>query len=1061
MKRLFTLLFILSTFSGFNQTINLDLFKGMKFRSIGPAGMSGRITSIDVVLANPDIIYIGTASGGVWKSESGGVKWEPIFDKEPVQSIGAIAIQQSNPSVIWAGAGEGNPRNSHNSGNGIYKSLDGGKTWKHLGLDNTKTIHRIIIHRDNPDVVTLAALGSAWGPNPERGIFQTKDGGKTWKKILFINDQTGCADLVVDPTNPNKMIAAMWEYWRKPWFFNSGGKGSGLYITHDGGETWQQKTEKNGLPKGDLGRIGLAISRSKPNIIYALVEAKVNGLYRSEDGGNTWKLRATKNIGNRPFYYAELYVDPQNENRIYNLWSRLSLSEDGGKTFEEILGYGISGGVHPDHHAFWIHPENPDYIIEGNDGGLNFSHDGGKNWRFVENLPLAQFYHINYDMDLPYNVYGGMQDNGSWRGPAYVWQHGGIRNAHWQELLFGDGFDVVPMPADSRYGYAMSQGGNVNKYDVLTGRHQYIQPIHPEGKTLRFNWNAAIAQDPNEYCTVYFGSQFLHKSIDCGDSWEIISPDLTTNDPEKQKQAESGGLTIDATTAENFTSILAIAPSSLDKNVIWVGTDDGNIQLTKDGGKTWSNLSSRIKDFPAGAWVPQIVASEYAASEAFVIVNNYRQNDWRPYIYKTTDFGNKWTRIADETKMNGHALSVVQDPVAPNLLFAGTDYGLYISIDGGSSWTKWRNDYPSVSTTDLKIHPREHDLIAGTFGRSAFILDDIRPLRQLALEGISMTEKQLQLFDIPDAYLTNFKVADGVRFSADAIFAGDNKRSGAMISFWVKAPEPKSEKENENDKEKNSEENVGRKKDAKKKVFFTIFNSQGDTIRNFGIMPDTGINRIHWGLDRNGIEMPSYHNRKVDADPPRGSQVLPGKYLVVIQYQGLSDSSEVTVLPDPRSIIPKVELDAKEVAIERFQSIAKKATKGFNYLKEAKSTLEKVKSQLADAPDTLKKEIIGMGKTIKDSISVLMELYMMPEDFKGLEHFTKRLNSKLYSTANFINSCEGRPSPSALLALDLLEKEVGGVVARINRFILESWNPFRLKVEAIPYTPFKDFKPID
>ncbi|MFK7908694.1 MAG: WD40/YVTN/BNR-like repeat-containing protein, partial [Chitinophagales bacterium] len=445
---LLSLLLLLTTFA-FNpevQAQKIDIkkqLKGMKMRSIGPAGMSGRVTSIDVDLNNPNTIFIGTASGGVWKSESGGIRWKPIFDDQPLQSIGAVAVDQTSTGIIWAGTGEGNPRNSLNTGKGIYKSLDGGKNWKLMGLEKTKLIHRILIHPTNSDIVYVAALGSAWGENPERGVYKTTDGGTTWNKILSVDAKTGCADLVIDPSNPNKLLAAMWEFGRKPWTFNSGGKGSGLYITFDGGKTWKKQTDKDGLPKGNLGRIGLAIAPSNPKTIYALVEAKKNALYKSTDGGFKWSKIGSKNVGNRPFYYADIFVDPQNENRIYSLHSVVTKSEDGGKTFETLIPY---SKVHPDYHAFWVNPSNPKHLMIGNDGGMAISQDRGENWRFVENLPLAQFYHINYDMDLPYHVYGGMQDNGSWIGPAYAWKSGGIRNSDWQELVFGDGFDVVPRP---------------------------------------------------------------------------------------------------------------------------------------------------------------------------------------------------------------------------------------------------------------------------------------------------------------------------------------------------------------------------------------------------------------------------------------------------------------------------------------------------------------------------------------------------------------------------------------------------------------------------------------
>ncbi|MGK0323845.1 MAG: photosystem II stability/assembly factor-like uncharacterized protein, partial [Psychroserpens sp.] len=629
-KSLFLVLF-LASISLLAQDISLAVLKNMKPRNIGPGGMSGRVTAIDVVHNNTKVMYVGTASGGLWKSESGGITWSPIFDSELTASIGAVAIQQSNPSVIWVGTGEGNPRNSLNGGYGVYKSLDGGKSWTSMGLENTRHIHRVIIDPTNSDVVYVGAIGSPWGKHPERGVFKTTDGGKTWNKILFANNKTGVADLVMDPTNPNKLIATLWEHKRDPWFFNSGGEGSGLHITHDGGDTWKKITEKEGFPKGNLGRIGVAIAKNKPNIIYALVEAKKNALYKSEDGGFKWKKindkssgRGSDGIGNRPFYYSEIYVDPQNENRIYSVFTYINVSEDGGKNFKQLMpAYGVDNGIHPDHHAWWIHPTDGNFMIDGNDGGLNITKDGGNSWRFIGNLPVAQFYHINVDNETPYNVYGGMQDNGSWRGPAYVWRTQGIRNSYWQEISFGDGFDVVPDKDDSRYGWSMSQQGYVSRYDWQTGNNYSVKPTHPDPEVaLRFNWNSAISIDPFDNSTLYFGSQFVHKSIDKGDTWTVISQDLTTNDPEKQKQSESGGLTMDATGAENHTTILVIEPSPVEKNMLWVGTDDGKVHYTLNDGTSWTDVTSNIKDLPAGSWVAQIKASNKNKGEALLIAND-------------------------------------------------------------------------------------------------------------------------------------------------------------------------------------------------------------------------------------------------------------------------------------------------------------------------------------------------------------------------------------------------------------------------------------------------------
>ncbi len=722
MKNVLILILLVITSSLFAQEFSMEILKDVKPRNIGPGGMSGRVTAIDVVTSNPDVMYVGTASGGLWKSTSGGIKWNPVFDNEATASIGAVAIQQSNPSVIWVGTGEGNPRNSLNGGYGVYRSLDGGKNWDLMGLEKTRHIHRVIIDPTNPNTVYVGAIGSPWGEHPERGVFKTTDGGKTWNKILFTNIKAGVGDMVMDPTNPNKLIVAMWEHKRDPWFFKSGGEGSGLYVTHNGGDSWEKRTDKDGLPKGELGRIGIAIAPNKPNIVYALIEAKKNALYKSEDGGFTFKKINDKNdIGNRPFYYSDLSVDPENENRVFSVFTYVNVSEDGGKNFEQLMpAYGVDNGVHPDHHAWWIHPSDGSFMIDGNDGGMNITRDGGKTWRFIGNLPVAQFYHINVDNEFPYNVYGGMQDNGSWRGPAYVWKAQGIRNDYWQEISFGDGFDVLPDPDDSQYGWSMSQQGYVSRYDHITGNNYTVRPTHPDPNVkLRFNWNAAINIDPFDTSTLYFGSQFVHKSMDKGLTWDVISPDLSTNDPEKQKQGESGGLTMDATGAENHTTILVIEPSPLEVDMLWAGTDDGRVHYTQNGGASWTDVSKNLKGLPAGSWIAQIKASNKKKGEALLVANDYRRFNYTPYVYRTRNYGKTWERIVDATDAISYALSIIEDPIEKNLLFLGTDDGLYISINAGSSWEKWTHHFPSVPVKDLVIHSREHDLIIGTFGRAA------------------------------------------------------------------------------------------------------------------------------------------------------------------------------------------------------------------------------------------------------------------------------------------------------------------------------------------------------
>ena len=1076
------------------QKVDMDIFKSMKARSIGPAAMSGRITAIDVVHSNPDIIYAGAASGGLWRSTGGGTNWEPLFDDQEVLSIGAIAINQKNPDVIWVGTGEGNPRNSVSSGYGIYKSIDGGNTWQLMGLEKTRNIHRIYIHRDNPDIVYVGAIGSPWGEHKERGLWKTVDGGKTWEQILYVNELTGVADMVVDPVNPNKIIVAMWEHKRWPWFFKSGGEGSGIYITYDGGEHFKKLSSEDGLPKGDLGRVGLAISQSNPDYIYALIESKKNGLYRSEDGGKTWKLRGdskkVRNIGGRPFYYADIYVDPTNENKLYSLYSMVSMSIDGGKSFRVILPY---SGVHPDHHAWWIHPNDPTFMIDGNDGGLNITRDGGKTWRFTEKLPVGQFYHINVDNELPYNVYGGMQDNGSWRGPAYSWQSGGIRNHDWREISFGDGFDVVPVPGDARYGYTMSQQGNVSRYDWETGRNKTIRPTPPDTSIeLRFNWNAAIAIDPYDPNTVYFGSQFLHKSTNRGDDWEIISPDLTTNDPEKQKQSESGGLTYDATGAENHTTILAIAPSTLDKNVIWVGTDDGNLQLTRDGGANWENVAGRLPGFPAGSWIPQIKASTYNAGEAWVIVNNYRRNDFTPYAYRTQDYGQTWERIVDENDVFGYALSLIQDPIESNLVFLGTENGLYVSFDGAAEWNKWTHGYPSASTMDLAIQEREHDLAIGTFGRAFYILDDIRPLREFAKKGVeNISGEKLTLFEIPDAYQVFYRRADGLRFPADAgPFEGKNREgSTARISFYVakdsvKASEGPAEKVSKKKRKKKAETEAtenqekekptkgkGKKKPAK--VEMVILNSAGDTIRTRSINPKKGVvNHVSWRLDRRNPYPIPENARSSNRFGGRGQggnqnreqsagRVLPGEYKVILKYGEEEVSTNVKVHFDPRMEVSVQALKANQDFMDEILKKQQTLSKLSGRVKDAKKIIEKVEAQMkgteADKVKDLKKSIKATKEKLED-VEAIVSGRPTPENVQGIfRNSEPSASSWMGSLRYYASSKLGTPGKTERDLFENAEKMINKALAIGNKFFTEEWPKFEETYQAADLNFFKDF----
>jgi len=1075
-KKPLLLLVLLYAFSATAQKISLSQFKNWKPRNIGPAGMSGRVTAIDAIVNNPNTIYVGAASGGVWKTENSGHSWTPVFDEQPIQNIGAIAIQQSNPSVVWVGTGEGNPRNSLNLGAGIYRTLDAGKTWKKMGLDKTVCIHRIVIDPTNANTIYAAAIGNPYAEHSERGVFKSTDGGETWNKILYTNDTTGCADLVMDPSNPNKLIAAMWQFRRTPWNLTSGGAGSGLYITVDGGKNWQKLSKEDGLPDGQLGRIGIAFARSMPSRVYAKVEAAKNGLYKSDDGGFKWTLVNSNpdQVTDRPFYYQEIYVDPQNENRIYDVHSTITFSEDGGKSFSTMIPY---SGIHPDHHAWWINPLDPNHIIEGNDGGIGISRDRGKNWIFDEKIPVGQFYHINVDNEMPYNVMGGMQDNGSWHGPAYTWTNGGIRNYYWNNVGGGDGFDVMPDAEDASWVYSMSQGGNVGRRNWKTGEGWFIKPpaLDP-GQMLRFNWNSAIAQDPFNKKTIYFGSQFLHKSNDKGVNWETVSPDLTMNDTNRIKAFQNtGGLTMDITGAETYGCILTIAPSAKENGTVWIGTDDGNVQLTRDGGKTWTNFRGKIPGLPVGCWIPQIVASRHNAGEAFVVANDYRRGDFKPYFFRTTDHGKTWTRMTDENKVRGYALCMIQDPAEPNLIFLGTEHGLWVSLDNGLTYEQWKNGYPSVSTYDLAIQEREADLVIATFGRALWVLDDIRPLRKLAgMKGQALTSP-ITAFPAPDAVQAQYKAAPGYEWSTYGLWDAENRRRGAAVSFFINKPKMAADSASKQPAAQAAAPQGGGggrgggrfggggggRGDS---AMVRIYNANNELIRTLRWSIDTGFNRMYWGMEEKGVRQPGSPKPAPGAAEPGGFQVLPGTYKIVMSYARASDSTYVAVKDDPRLGNRNDIKLAQRRVFERVKKSAAKLTEGMDRLTEAEEVCTKMQAQLKGVEgkdaDSLRKSTTKM----QDEIKLIREMISgKTSDKQGITRnpFAVTVLSQLQQAQQSIGSKQVEPGPQVEVMVSNAEKAVTSAVERINGFFGGSWVSYRQQVENTKLNLFKEYKPIE
>ena len=850
-----------------------DLLQSYSWRAIGPANMGGRVTDIDGVPGDPSTFYVSGADGGIHKTIDGGVSFQPIFENQRAYSIGALTIAPSDKNILWVGTGEGDPRNSVGYGWGVYKSTDGGASWEHLGLKKTERIKRIVVDPTNPDVACVCALGKEWGANPERGVFKTTDGGKTWDKILYIDEDTGCADIAMENENPRIMYAGMWTFRRRPWRFDDGGKNTAIYKTTDGGANW--KKIMNGLPETDMARPGIHIAQSDPDIVYLMTEFEGGGTaFRSEDKGENWiMVNDDPNINFRPFYYSDVRVDPQNPNILFSISGRLSRTKDNGKTWERI-----ATTVHGDHQALWIDPQNPEYILNWSDGGFQRSFDGGDNWEIINNIELSQFYQIQVDNLKPYNVYGGLQDNGTWVGPSNSLYNAGILKRHWKGLAYGDGYFAEPIPGNEHLVYTNLQGGVPFLVD---SRYGNVQTIHPYPKIIgsagdaielhkyRFNWDAPIHISPHDPETVYIGGNVIFKSQDRGNSWEVISPDLTTND--KSKQRTSGGTIYqDNTAAEFHCTVLYIAESPVQKGVLWAGTDDGNVQLSMDGGKNWTNLKDRIKGLPNFAWVSKIHASEHQAGTAFVTVDQHRMNDFRPYVFMTKNFGKSWEKISSNLPKDDYVKVVRQDPHNPNLLFAGMEHGIYASWNLGKSWEKINVDLPNVSVRDLRIQARDRDLIVGTHGRGAYILDDIRPLEELNMA----LGKSLHVFPVREAVLWNMFWR--IENLGDRTFKAKNPEFGAYINFSIN--------------QDTSDPVVVEIKDSKGNIVTTLEHKEAKK----------GVNRLVWDLGYDGAKE---LKNKIEEGFSYGTlrpKVPPGNYVATINAMNQTTKTNITVSADPR-----------------------------------------------------------------------------------------------------------------------------------------------------------------
>ncbi len=752
-----------------------EMFGDLSARQIGPALMSGRISDLEGHPTNNRIIYAGTAGGGVWKSTNGGASFNSIFD-DYIQSIGVVTVDPHDPdNTIWVGTGETWTRNSVSIGDGVYKSKDGGNNWTKIPLEGSERVSSIIVHPENKDVIYVGELGALWGDSKNRGVYKTTDGGQTWENIFYVDQKTGCADLVIDPTNPDILYASMWEFRRTAWSFNSGGTQSGLFKSTDGGKTWNKI--HNGYPSGKLGRIAIAVAPSDSNILYSVIEtekAENNGLYRSDNAGASWKkLNGDFGLVVRPFYFSRIVVDPKNPDVLVKGGLFGSISRDGGKTFKD------PGRMHADIHDILFDINDSDRMYFATDGGVYRSWDGANTLDMVDNLPVSQFYHLSIDNAEPYNIYGGLQDNGSWYGPSN--SPGGIEARDWNSVGYGDGFRVLKHHTKPIIYSEMQGAENVWRYDMTLNQNKTIQPLPVKGDPkLRFNWNAPISLSTHKPDRIYIGSQFVHMSEDMGDSWTKISKDLTTNDKNKQNQADSGGLSKDNSGAENHCTIFTINESPIDQNVVWVGTDDGNVQVTKNGGKKWENVTKNITGLPANTWCYHIEASVHDAGMAYAVFDGHTKNDKNAYAYKTTDYGKTWTSIISED-VKGFTRSIQEDFINPDLLFLGTETGLYITINGGKSWSKFTNNMPATAVHHIEMHKGTNDIIMATHGRGIIILDDISPLRKLTPEVLN---KKLHFFDSEPYTMVEESGFGGG--STELQFVGPNRNRNARIIYYLK-----------------------------------------------------------------------------------------------------------------------------------------------------------------------------------------------------------------------------------------------------------------------------------
>jgi photosystem II stability/assembly factor-like uncharacterized protein len=1020
-------------------------WKGMQYRLVGPF-RGGRVVAVSGVVGQENVFYFGAVAGGVWKTTDAGLNWRPIFDKQKDASpaIGAIAVSESDPNVIYVGTGEACIRGNIVGGNGVYKSIDAGKTWKLVGLADTHAIGRIAINPKNPDIVFVAALGHPFADNEERGIFRTQDGGKTWEKVLYKDAKSGGIDVGFDPSNSNILFAALWQTRRTPWSMDSGGAGSGLYRSIDGGTTWKE-LKGHGLPEGILGRIGVTVSGANPNRVWAVIEAEKGGIYRSDDGGDSWHILTDDHrFRQRAWYYSHIFADPKSADTVYILNTAAYRSNDGGKTFSRLRA------PHGDNHGLWIDSQNPKRMINGNDGGATVSIDGGETWSSLYNQPTAQFYHVVTDDRFPYTIYGAQQDN-STIAIASASALGGIDRPDWYDVGGGESGYIAPDPSDPEIVYAGSYGGEISRFDHRTSEEQSINPwpVNPIGWAAadvkhRFQWTEPIAFSPHDPKTMYFAGEVLFKTTDQGMSWTIISPDLTRND--KSKQAASGGpITKDNTGVEVYDTIFSVVESPVQKDLIWAGTDDGLVQLTRDGGAHWENVTP--KAMPEWGTVSMIEASGHDAGTAYLAVERHKMDDFAPYIFKTTDFGKSWSKLIGGLPANDYVHAVRIDPRRPNLLFAGTEQGVYISFNDGAAWQPLQLNLPTVPINDLVV--KNNDLVLATHGRSFWVLDDIAPLEQY---DDSVPQQEAHLFTPGAASHTAFRGS----FFGPSSNSGKNPPAGVVISYWLKTSLKKPEqkpKANTGDAGSATPSADAKKPDGESpeapKITLEILDSSGKVIRkypkkeepdndeedsfnrdaNAGNLPaDAGLNRFVWDMRYEGAT-------KVPKAPlwgggTNGPVALPGSYQARLTVLGKSYTAPIEIKADPRLKATLEDLAKQFDLLIKIRDKVTETDEAIIQIRDLREQINAINTRLKSDPRA--KVIADSGKALDVKMTVVEEALIQTKAKSGQDvlNFPVRLNNDLVALGGVVGSADSAPTKQSYEVFDMVSQKVDEQLAK-------------------------------